>query len=116
MKFTAFKEFRFSRTIESVLDYLSIDLRKFLRELQIGLTRLSFLDNFECFYAEVTIDNGDEAKIRNPLGLIPSQRIIVRGGEGSELVSDGPTPWTEDYVYLKNYGPNTVTLTVLFIR
>ena len=118
MKFTAFKEFRLSRTVEAVADYLTADLVKFLREMQLGLTRLSFTDNFEAFSVEVTIPATTEVLIRNQLksGQTPTQRIIVRGGVGSEQIVDGDTKWTTDFVSLQNLSGSEVTATVIFLR
>lgn len=120
MKFSSFKEFRaaVSNDIESVVKYLSVDLTKTLRELALGLTRLTFLDNFNAFSATVSIPTMTEVAIRNGLqgGAIPSYRLIVRGGEDSQNIVDGDTPWTQDYVYLKNLGAGTATATVIFIK
>lgn len=119
MKFTAFKEFRFNSSLGAVVDYLTVDLRKFLRELQLGLTRLKLLDNFESFQTTVTLPvSVTDYQIPNELvsGLAPTQRLIVRGGDGSEQVVDGDTPWSNEFVYLKNLGSSAVTVTVIFLR
>lgn len=114
MKFFAFKEFR--GLASDMVAYLREDLKKTLKELQIGLTRLSFLDNFVSFEVEVTIPAGDELAIRNELRTrIPDQRLIVRGNDNSPYIVDGDTEWTMDYVYLKNTGAGTATATVVFL-
>lgn len=120
MKFMAFKEFRgfLDSTAKDVIEYLSKDLRKILRELQIGLTRLKFTDNFDAFKVEVTIPAGEELAIRNELrsGEIPTEKIILRGKSGAESVTDGDTEWTRNFVYLKNQGASDATVTVVFLR
>ena len=117
MKFTAFKEFRFSSTLDAVLGYLSNDLKTFLRELRLGLTRLSFVDNFDSFVVDVTIGSGEELAIRNQLkSSVPTQRIIVRGSSGSESIVDGDTAWDLNYVYLKNVGASSASATVVFLK
>lgn len=121
MKFTQFKEFKdvFSDNVNQIIfNYLSFDMPKFLRELSIGLNRLSFVDNFNAFSVRVTINAGQELAIRNQLRSkeIPTQRIITRGGSGSQNVVDGDTPWSQDFVYLKNTGGSAVTVTVVFIN
>ena len=120
MNFSSFKEFRHLLTpaIEDVGRFLSVDLTKTLRDLAVGLTKLSFLDNFESFSVEVTIATGVEIEIRNQLRsqLIPTQRIIVRGKSGTEDIVDGDTEWTNQFVYLKNTGASSATVTVMFLR
>jgi hypothetical protein len=120
MRFTGFKEFRglVGSTLDDVLLYLRNDLKKFLRELQLGLTKLSFADNFESFQVTVTISAGAELQIRNELlnSAIPTKRIIVKGGSGAQDIVDGDTEWNLNYVYLKNTGASTATATVVFLK
>lgn len=127
MKFTAFKEFRGivrkviddpEAILQQAVDYLSIDMTKTLRELQLGLVRLNFDDNFESFTETVTIAASSELAIQNKLkdGIIPSKRIIVRGGTGAENIVDGDTEWSSRFVYLKNQSLSPVTVTVIFLR
>jgi len=116
MNFIEFKEFR--GVADGVISYLKTDLKKILKELQLGLTKLRFTENFEAFEIEVTIAAGAELKIRNQIrsGTIPSQRLIIRGGSGSQNIVDGDTEWTREHVYLKNTGASAATATVLFVR
>lgn len=120
MRFVAFKEFRglINTGIEDIVEYLRTDMKKVLRELQLGLTKLSLLDNFEGFSAEVTIAAGAELAIQNQFrnGKIPSQRIIVKGGSGSQNIVDGDTAWSVDFVYLKNTGASSASATVIFLK
>jgi len=120
VKFASFKEFRqaISNTIEDVVAYLNTDHTKMIRELNVGLSKLSLLDNFDSFIATTTIAAGTEVQIRNGLrnGLVPSYRIILRGNAGSVDVVDGDTEWNTNYVTLKNVGAVSATLTVLFLR
>ncbi len=118
MIFSRFKELKKFGDIklEDVVKYLTEELRMTFVQLHLGLRSLSFEDNFESFLVEVTIDSSAEKVIRNQLTVIPSKRIIVRGGTGAEKVVDGPTEWTKDYVYLKNTGASAVTVSVLFVR
>lgn len=116
MKFGSFKEFRGG--LESVIsEYLRVDMTRILRELAVGLTKLSFEDNFESFITEVTIPATSEIEIRNQLrGITPTKRIILRGGSGAQNVVDGSTDWSNDFVYLQNLGGSSVTVTVMFLR
>lgn len=120
MKFSSFKEFRDAvlSDLPSVIKYLSVDMTKIIRELQVGLTRLKFTDNFESFKTTVNIPAGAEVSIRNELrsGLVPTERIILRGGTGTEDVVDGDSTWNNNFVYLKNNGASTAIVTVLFLR
>ena len=119
MKFSAFREYRRAAGIlEEVVEYLRTDLNRVLKDLNAGLTEFKFLDNFESFSTTVTIAAGAELEIRNGLRSkqIPSLRIIVRGKSGAESVVDGDTEWSKDFVYLKNTGASSATVTVLFFR
>ena len=130
MKFSSFKEFRgqlsaLSAQTESadgklkrISEYLRVDITKVLRELAVGLTRLSLLDNFDSFSVQVTIPATTEVEIRNELVSkeVPTQRLIVRGGSGAENIVDGDTQWTKDFVYLQNTGGSDVTVTVMFLK
>ena len=119
MKFTAFKEFRYlaQNKIEDVSEYVGIDLKKILRELQLGLNKLTFQDNFNSFTETVTIPATSELSIRNKLlNEVPSYRLIVRGGDGAQNIVDGDALWDENYVSLKNTGATDVTFTVVFFR
>ena len=117
MKFAGFKGFKSGgqTTQQSVIDYLSKDLMNALRDLAVGLKRLTFSENFESFEAALIIPAGVEIEVRNQLGeTIPSRRMIVRGD--SHSVVDGSTKWTKDFLYLKNTGSTTANVTVLFLK
>ncbi|MBR9701024.1 hypothetical protein GOV11_04120 [Candidatus Woesearchaeota archaeon] len=120
MRFASFREFRnlLDPKLEEVVKFLTVDVTSTLRELTTGLTKISFEDNFESFTVEVTLASGAETEIRNKLRSqdIPTQRIIVRGGSGSQDIVDGDTQWTKQFVYLKNTNASSVTATVLFLR
>jgi hypothetical protein len=92
------------------------DFTKLVRELAIGLTRLTFTQNFEAFQTEITIPANSTLAIRNQLSFIPSGRIILRQ-DAEAVISDSTTDWSLEYVYLQNHhATNPVTLTVLFLR
>lgn len=120
MKFTAFKEFKIKSdtSLKDIVAYFGSDYRVLLRDLQLGLTKLSFGDNFESFEVEVSIPATTELAIQNRLtsGLIPTKRVIVRGGDGTQNIVDGDTPWSSNFVYLKNVGATDVSFTVVFFR
>ena len=120
MKFSSFKEFRqaISSTIEDVVSYLNTDITKIIRELNIGLTRLNLSDNFESFVKTVTIPATSELAIRNELqgGRIPSHWIKLRSDTGGIDVVDGDAVWNANYVYLKNTGASSATVTVVFLK
>jgi len=118
MKFGAFKEFRKEAQGENGVEgYLDADLTKIIRELSIGLTRLSLQDNFDSFTVTVTIPATTELAIRNQLvGRLPAYKLILRGGDNTHLVVDGETAWNLNYVYLKNNHVDPLTVTVVFFR
>lgn len=104
-----------SLTVENVVEYLTVELPKILREISNAFSALKFTDNFQCFKVEVTIPATSELAIRNQFrdGKIPTERLIVRGNSGS--VVDGDTEWTRDFVYLKNTAASSATVTVIFL-
>lgn len=130
MKFQAFREFRDSDVPISdnseIVKYLRVDLPSFLKDWATGFLHLNFKDNFQQFIYKfgvdqdanaVSIPSGEEIAIPNKLRpMIPSMRIIVRGNEYASYVQDGPTKWTQDFLYLKNYGAGNAELTVLFLK
>ena len=128
MKFTTFKEFRRSVqnfTLSGVIEYLSVDMTNILRDLDFGLRRLQFLDNFESFLGkdpvtgkdDIDIAAGAEVKIRNELrGDIPAFKIVVRGKASAQDITDGDTEWDQNFVYLKNQGASAAKVKVLFLK
>ena len=102
-----------------VLQYLQSSFWAWCKDIVVGLRRLNFEDNFQGFQATVTIAAGAEAVIKNGFegvleDSIPTKRIIVRQ-TGNGVITDGPTPWSADYVYLTNNGAVPVTITVIFL-
>lgn len=118
MKFASFKEFRqaVSNTLEDVISYLNTDHTKMIRELNVGLSKLNLVDNFDSFVVTETIPATTEVQIRNGLrnGLVPTYKIILR--TNSPDVVDGDTAWNTNFVTLKNTGASSATVTVLFLR
>jgi hypothetical protein len=116
MKFKDAPKLGFS---SGVLQYLQTSLWAWFKDVTVGLRRLNFLDNFQSFeVTDLLIVSGTEAKIPNGFvgniaNAIPSQRIIVRQ-LGNSVVTDGPTPWNANFVYLSNAGPVDVVITVIF--
>lgn len=118
MNFSALKEFKKTQATEllDVISYLAIDLVATIRELRVGLTNMSFDDNFDSFAEAITIPAGAELPIRNRLKGIPTEWIVVRTNQYGLSVCDGDTAWSQDYLYLKNTAGSAAVLTVRFFR
>lgn len=87
-----------------------------LKDLEIGLKRLDFINNFRSFKVEVVIPATSEVVIKNLLTpTIPSQRLILRQAGGGAII-DGTTAWTKDNLYLYNTGASPATITVIFLE
>lgn len=86
-----------------------------LKDLEIGLKKLDFINNFSGFKAIVTIPATSEVAIKNQMGIIPSQRLIVRQAGGGAII-DGTTTWTLNNVYLYNTGATSAEVTVIFLE
>tara|TARA_Y100000004_G_scaffold31445_1_gene32905 strand:+ start:858 stop:1202 length:345 start_codon:yes stop_codon:yes gene_type:complete len=105
------------------------DIKEFVEKLTTGLSKLTFEDNMEAFTVQdVEIRSGKTASIRNLLQFVPSKYIIV-SQEGNGVVTKAGLKetnstgtfsrfkeWNLDYVYLKNNGPQTVKITIVFMR
>ena len=92
------------------------DLQDLIRQLSLGLHKLSLDDNLEAFKVEdLQISAGTEASVRNKLTFIPKQYIIT-SQEGNGVVTKGATTWDNTNLYLHNYGSVAVTITVIFMR
>lgn len=92
-----------------------LNLQSLIAELSVGLKRLNLLDNFESFEQEVTIASATESRINHDLDFIPSRYLIV-SHLGNGVISRGTSEWTRTMAYLYNYGPDSVTLKVIFYR
>jgi hypothetical protein len=131
MKFQAFREFRESgspkENIKDVVQYIKDGLPSFLKDWATGFSHLTFDDNFQGFVYEIGsnafgnpefIGAGDEIAIPNKLRpVIPSMRIIFRGNEFASYVQDSDeSVWSQEYLYLKNYGTGNAELKILFLK
>jgi hypothetical protein len=105
----------------SYVEYLEINLWSWLRDLTIGLLKLTFEQNFQAFIVkDVTIPAGMEIAISNQFqnsypGTIPSGRIITRQ-QGDANIIDGDSEWTATQLYLKNPSANDAVISVLFFK
>lgn len=110
---------KFMGTIDDVPRYLKEKLGAGLRDLYAGLRSLSFADNFRSFTWTGDISAGSTVTITNGLTAIPSSRIVVRAiplAAGTVIIDDSLTPWSPDFVYLKNAGSAAVRVTVIFFE
>lgn len=112
-KFSGFKTLKVAKAIEEVIDYLTVGLAISLKELQTGLQKLSFDENFESQTLELTIPVGTTAFPHN-LGVIPSKRLIVRANGAT--IDDSDIPWTSTAIYLRNSGASAITATIILMR
>lgn len=113
-KFSGFRTFKIGKTVEEVIHYLLNGLALSLKELQAGLTKLSFEDNFESEIIQVSIQAGATAGFPHSLGVIPSKRLIVKASQST--IDDSATPWTSSAVYFRNSGPTDLTATIILMR
>lgn len=113
-KFSGFRTLKVAQTIEEVILYLTTGLSVSLKELQAGLLKLKFEDNFESQVITVSLPAGQTIPYPHSLGVIPSKRLIVRAS--GSTIDDSDTPWTQDVVYFRNTGASTVTATIVLMR
>ena len=101
---------------ESIPRYLASIMKTGLLDIVDGLHKLTFTDNIVSFQVEVTLSSGEELRIRNEFNtFIPSGRLIIKH-TGDPAIIDGDNEWTNDFVYLKNAGSGSATVTVLYFK
>lgn len=100
---------------DPITTFLKGELYVCLKDLFVGLTNITFEQNFQSFTADVKLKSGEEGRIANQLKVAPSKMIIVRL-KGNGLISEGSTGWNNTEVSVLNNGPDTVTATILFMR
>lgn len=91
---------------------------KLLADLRRAVYSLNFVDNFKAWEVTETIAANTEAAIPNQYesGAIPTKWIVV-DHVGNGIIVRGDTPWTSDYVFLKNRSAtDAATVTVIFFR
>lgn len=93
------------------------DYKIMVSYLQTMFQSLTLGDNLSGQVAQnVFIPNGDTIRIAHGLKVVPAYRIIVRQ-RGNALITDGDDEvWNENYIVLKNQGPDDVTVSVLIMR
>lgn len=90
-------------------------LSNIIKELAVGLLRLSFSENFESFEISGTLAAGTEVSYRNSLTVIPKGYIIIKQ-KGNGLITAGEAAWTPQTVSLKNHGAVSVEFTAVFLK
>lgn len=114
-KFSGFRTFKLGSTVEEVVSYLSQGLSISLKELQTGLSNLSFADNFSGQILEITVPPNTTTGFSHNLGVIPSQRVILK--TTNYRIDDSDTPWTDKAFYLRNGDPaNAARVKILLLR
>lgn len=111
MKFKTIREF----ITGDLTGWVMGELNAGIRDLFIGLRRLSFEDNFESFEFSGSIGASAEISITNKLPFIPS-RYIVLDTTGGAVVGRGPTAWTSDRVFIRNYTATATVAKIVFLR
>jgi hypothetical protein len=113
-KFSGFRTLKTAQTVEEVIQYLTVGLSLSLRELQAGLLKLKFEENFDTQTLGVSLPAGATVAYPHNLGVIPSKRLIVRAS--GSTIDDSSTPWTDTVVYFRNSGGSTITATIILMR
>jgi hypothetical protein len=113
-KFSGFRTLKAAQTVEEVVSYLITGLSVSLKELQAGLLRLTFEENFQAQTITVFLPAGQTVGYPHSLGVIPSKRLIVRAS--GSTIDDSETPWTESAVYFRNTGGSDLTATIVLMR
>lgn len=98
------------------LQSLKGDISALVKELENGLRKLTPSNNFSGFTTTVTISATSELRLTNQLKTVPTGYIILEQTSGNNVVTKGDSPWTTDFLYLKNNGSSEVTVKIHFIQ
>ena len=93
--------------IEVISNFLELT-----RELSVRLRDLTFTDNFDSFIEDdLSLAAGASVRVRNKLTTKAKSAILMFSiGDANIGPSDvAGEEWTNDYIYLKNYGSNNAT-------
>lgn len=90
-----------------------------LREVELVLRNLDFLDNFKAFQvADLDIGAGAEVAIQNLITpTVPSRWTLLRvarTGSGTVSIVDGVKLWTPSTLYIQNIGTSSARVTIAF--
>ena len=100
MKFKAIKRFA-DETTEKAISWITTELNACLRELFIGLSKLTFEDNFLSYEWEGSIIAGAEQAITHNLRVTPTRFLVVSATNVNTIVF-GATASTPEVFYVKN--------------
>ena len=95
------------------------DIPTLVRDLSIGLHRLTLWENFEGFLWYGQILAGENLSILNKLvgsggqKLIPSSYMVL-SCDGPPTVCRGDDDWTDSYVSLKNRASTSPVVTLVY--
>lgn len=93
------------------------EISEALRDLFQGITKLSFVDNMECFEVRnISIGAGVTVTIANELKFIPSKWILTSNSTGQQIGDVGFASWNINNVSLKNYGASSTVISAIFFR
>jgi len=102
---------------DDVEQYQNDVINRFLEDLQTVINGSLGFDNFGGQkLTGLTIKAGAELEISHNLGIIPSGRLILNQNNVNSLVTNGPTAWTKQYIYLKNQGASDTIIDVFILR
>lgn len=91
------------------------EIKNLVKELSVGLRRLTIRNNFEGFEVDVTIGSSSDVTVRNQLSFIPT-RYIILSQTGNGLITKSSTPWTTNFIYFTNNGATQVEAKIFIMR
>lgn len=91
------------------------EIKNLVRELSVGLRRLTIRNNFEGFEVDTVIPAASNVTIRNQLDFVPT-RYIILSQTGNGLITKATTPWSTNYIYFTNNGAAQVEAKIFIMR
>lgn len=91
------------------------DILQLIKELENGLRKLTFAENFQATVMDVTFLPGEEKQLPHNLQLIPSSYIILRQDAPGQII-DGTIDWDDESIYLLNTSQNTINTKISIMR
>lgn len=84
-------------------------------ELNVGLSRLTFEDNFNAQIVEITLPANTEREVSHSLKVRPKYKIVLKQ-RGNGVIEDSTKSWDDKRIWLVNNSGNEITATIAILR
>ena len=92
-----------------------IDIKQLVKELENGLRKLTFAENFQSSIVTLNIRAGEEKSVPHGLQVVPSYYILGEQSATGQLISD-KSKWNQETITIENTGTNNISATLVIMR